>query len=167
MKALQQSIAAGQYEYPSGIFYGGSKPSRSMEVIRENCEQWIGSTQKVIHVDFHSGLGAFGEHKLLLAQHADSRKCHWYRRVFGHESVEARDDAASTSYSATGTMGQWLQQHCANRDHRFVTAEFGTYSPIRVLAAIRAENCAHRFANEQSPVYRKRQTRTFGVLLPG
>ena len=37
MSALKQSIAAGQYEYPRGIFYGGSGPSQAMEAIRGNC----------------------------------------------------------------------------------------------------------------------------------
>ena len=73
MAALKQCIAAGQYENPQGIFYGGAGPSQAMEVISQNCEQWIGSTQKVLHVDFHSGLGAHGEYKLLLAEHAGSR----------------------------------------------------------------------------------------------
>ena len=72
MAALKQSIAAGQYEYPRGIFYGGSEPSRAMEVIGENCDQWIGSAQKILHVDFHSGLGDFGEYRLMLAELAES-----------------------------------------------------------------------------------------------
>ena len=151
MGALKQCIASGQYDFPKGIFYGGDKPSQAMEVIRTNCEQWIGSARKVIHLDFHSGLGAFGEYKLLLAELAGSEQCQWYERVFGRLSIEAANDAA---YRATGTFGQWLQHHFADREYRFVTAEFGTYGPIRVLAAIRAENRAHHFAAEQSPVYR-------------
>ena len=151
MASLKQCIAAGQYEYPRGIFYGGSRPSRAMELIHENCEQWIGSTQNVLHLDFHSGLGTFGKYKLLLAELADSEQYQWYERVFGHDRVEAWNEAA---YNTTGSMGQWLQHHFADRDYRFVTAEFGTYGPLRVLSAIRAENRAHHFGSVQSQRYR-------------
>ncbi|MDB2687455.1 M14 family metallopeptidase [Mariniblastus sp.] len=147
MEALQQCVAAGQYEYPRGIFFGGLKPSPAMEVLQENFEQWIGSTTKILHVDFHSGLGAFGKYKLMLT---GSDQGQWYDRIFGSGSIESINDSA---YQATGGMGQWLQHHFADRDYRFVTAEFGTYGPIRVLAAIRAENRAHHFGSEQSKIY--------------
>lgn len=161
MGALKQCIAAGQYEYPRGIFFGGAGPSQAMEVIRKNCNQWIGSTQTVLHVDFHSGLGAFGKYKLMLAAAAEQSQ--WYERVFGHNSVEALEDAA---YRATGTLGQWLQHHFADRSYRFVTAEFGTYGPIRVLAAIRAENRAHHFASEQSQSYQNAKRELLECFCP-
>ena len=150
MAALKQCIAEGQYEYPRGIFYGGAGPSQAMEVIRKNCQQWIGTTKKVLHIDFHSGLGSFGKYKLLLAENAGAGQGHWYQSVFGRDSVEAWDDAA---YQATGTLGHWLQHHFAGRDYRYVMAEFGTYGPIRVLSAIRAENRAHHFGSSQSQGY--------------
>ncbi|MCA9110161.1 MAG: DUF2817 domain-containing protein [Planctomycetaceae bacterium] len=153
MDALKQSIAGGQYEYPRGIFYGGAEPSQAMEVIRSHCEQWIGSAQKVLHVDFHSGLGKYGEYKLLLAEHTGSERCRWYESVFGHDSVEATDAAAGIAYRASGPLGEWLQHHFSSRNYRFVTAEFGTYEPIRVLAAIRAENRAHHYGTETSQAY--------------
>ena len=31
-------------------------------------------------------------------------------------------------------MGEWLQDRFSDRNYLFVTAEFGTYHPIRVLA---------------------------------
>ena len=58
-----------------------------MEVIRGNCDQWIGSAQKILHVDFHSGLGGYGEYKLMLAEIAGSEQCRWYEKVFGRDSV--------------------------------------------------------------------------------
>ena len=164
--ALKQSIAVGQYDYPQGIFYGGSGPSQAMEVIRSNGEQWIGSAQKVLHVDFHSGLGSFGVYKLLLAELAGTEQCQWYERVFGQDSVEATSEVAGTAYRATGSMGEWLQHHFAARDYRFVTAEFGTYSPVRVLASIRAENQAHHFGTESSQAYRNAKQELLECFCP-
>ena len=134
-----------------------------MEVVKQYCEQWIGPTPNVLHVDFHSGLGAFGEYKLMLAELAESEQCRWYELAFGRESIEALDNAA---YGATGTMGQWLQHHFADRDYRFVTAEFGTYGPVRVLAALRAENRACHFASEQSPAFQNAKQELMECFCP-
>ena len=163
MGALKRCIAAGQYEFPRGIFFGGAKPSQAMEVIRKHCEQWIGSTQSVLHVDFHSGLGAFGKYKLLLNELAGSEQCKWYEKTFGRDSIEAWDAA---EYNATGSAGRWLQHRFADRDFRFVTAEFGTHGPIRVLAAIRAENRAHHFADEQSQAYQNAKLELLECFCP-
>ena len=153
MKSLKQSIAQGQYDYPRGIFYGGSGPSRAFHVIHENAANWIGQAKQVLHVDFHSGLGDFGDYKLLLAERTGSDQCQWSERVFGKDVVEATGDSAGTAYRASGPLGEWLQGHFSDREYRFVTAEFGTYGPVRVLASIRAENRAHHYGEETSQVF--------------
>ena len=99
----------------------------------------------------------------MLGELAGSEQCKWYESVFGPDSVEAWDQA---TYRATGTLGQWLQHHFADRHYRFVTAEFGTYSPIRVLAAIRAENRAHYFGSEQSQAYQNAKLELLECFCP-
>ena len=163
LATLRQCIAAGQYEYPQGIFYGGSGPSPAMNVFEENCAHWIGAARKIIHVDVHSGLGAFGRYKLLVDELAGSKQGRWYERVFGSASIKTKDDAA---YLATGTLGRWIQDRFADRDYRFVTAEFGTYGPVRVLAAIRAENRAHHFAEKQSRAFQDAKTELMECFCP-
>jgi len=166
MGSLKQSIAQGQYDYPRGIFYGGSAPSQAVQVINEHAGQWIGPTKQVLHVDFHSGLGAFGDYKLLLAELTGSDKCKWYERVFGEDFVEATQENAGTAYRASGPMGEWLQDRFSDRDYRFVTAEFGTYHPIRVLASIRAENRAHHFSPEMSQALRNAKRELMECFCP-
>ena len=163
---LKQSIAQGQYAYPRGIFFGGDAPSQAFRIIEENMSQWIGRAQHVLHVDFHSGLGAFGDYKLLLAELTGSDNCEWYERVFGQDVVEATDSSAATAYRASGPMGEWLQDHFADRSYRFVTAEFGTYGPVRVLGAIRAENRAHHFGAETSHAFRNAKRELLECFCP-
>lgn len=163
---LKQSIAQGQYDYPCGIFFGGEGPSQAFRIIEENISQWIGQTKHVLHVDFHSGLGAFGDYKLLLAELTGSDNCEWYERVFGRNVVEATDPSAPTAYRASGSMGEWLQNYFVDRNYRFVTAEFGTYGPVRVLGAIRAENRAHHFGAETSRMFRNAKRELLECFCP-
>lgn len=165
LQALTQAVAGGQYEYPRGIFFGGRGPGKSTELIRDHCDAWFGASQKMVHIDFHSGLGAFGTYKLLVNQ-GDSSSLSWYTDAFGSDCVEAEDAPGETAYRATGLFGEWMQAHFASRAYRFVTAEFGTYPVIRVLAAIRAENRAHHYGDERSAIYQAAKAELLECFCP-
>ncbi len=166
MQAIKQSVAGGQYEYPKGVFFGGHGPSKSVQIIRENCDPWIGSSQQIVHLDFHTGLGTFGAYKLLLAEAAESEAVAWYADAFGRDWIEPSDASAGTGYTISGDFGQWMQEHFSERDYRFVCAEFGTYGLIRVLSSIRAENRAHHYGNEDSAINQSAKSELLECFCP-
>ena len=145
MPALKNAVAGGQYQYPRGLFYGGSGPSASAQIIQQHCDSWLAAAQHILHVDLHTGLGTFEMPTLLLNESADSPEYAWYANTFGPDRIEPLAHPRGTAYQASGIFGQWIQQHFASRDYRYLGAEFGTYDVVRVLAAIRAENRAHHY----------------------
>lgn len=153
MQALKQAIAGGQYEYPRGIFFGGRGPAESTRVIAAHCAEWIADAARIVHLDFHTGLGPFATYKLLLDHPSDAAADSWYARAFGREAIDAPSSANPTAYATSGGFGEWLQHHFASREYRFMTAEFGTHSVIRVLGAIRAENRAHHYGSRGEQTY--------------
>lgn len=154
-QAIKNAVAGGQYEYPHGLFFGGKGPCESTRIVQSHCDSWIGLSQTIAHIDFHTGLGPFGTYKLLLAKSTDS-EFSWYARAFGDEFVEAHDEPEGTAYKVSGLFGEWMQSHFESRSrvYRFAVAEFGTYDNIRVLAALRAENRSHHYGSPTSPAYR-------------
>ena len=152
---LKQSVAGGQYEFPRGIFYGGSEPSQSARIVSENCDEWIGTSQRIVHVDFHTGLGAFGKYKMLLNEYTDSQEYRWHEKVFGGDLVEGikRNVKQPIAFEASGIFNDCLKRHFKGRECRSACAEFGTYGVIRVLGAIRAENRAHHYGDKDSKAY--------------
>jgi hypothetical protein len=143
MPAIKEAVAGGQYDYPTGLFFGGHGPCESTRLIQDNIESWIGDSPETIHLDFHSGLGDFADYRLLLDQTESDPDCNWYRDVFEATRVEPLSDATGVAYVASGGMGNYLRSRYTDRNYRFVTPEFGTFGPLRVLAALRAENQAH------------------------
>ena len=154
LPALKETVAGGQYEYPRGLFFGGHGPSQSTQLVRKHCDSWLGSSQRIVHIDFHSGLGRFGHYKLLLTNAADPEDYSWYLETFGVERVEPLAEPDGTAYAVSGSFGDWMRSHFKSRTYYFVGAEFGTYGVIRVLAAIRAENRAHHYGSQRSSAYR-------------
>ncbi len=164
--ALIRSIAGGQYDYPRGVFYGGHAPCQSTRLVREHAKDWVGESERIVHIDFHSGLGTFGTYQLLLTGEANSANDSWYADTFGAASIRPRAAPGVAPYVPMGAMGDWMHHHFRDRDYRFVTAEYGTYDSVRVLAAIRAENRAHHFASPQSPVYKSSKRELLECFCP-
>lgn len=144
MPALRQAIASGQYEFPHGLFFGGAAPSQTHQLLAENMERWLRGSQHVIHLDFHTGLGAQGTCKLLidypLTETQRARLCDW----FGADSFQACD-SSEIAYDARGGFGRWCVSRNLAPNYLFACAEFGTYGPIQVIAGLRAENQAHHW----------------------
>ena len=145
LPALKNAVAGGQYRFPRGLFFGGHGPAASTRVIRQHLAGWLCGAPRAVHIDLHSGLGSFGNYRLLLEESAASPNVEWYRDTFGAELVEPLANVAGTSYAASGTLGGWAMAHLTGTRYRFVNAEFGTYPIVRVLGALRAENRAHFF----------------------
>lgn len=147
---LMQTIPVGQYDYPCGLFFGGREPAESTRIVQQHLGEWIGAAHSITHLDFHTGLGKFGTHELLLDVPGDHAHAEWFRRTFSGHAISALPAAAGGAqetkvYAARGAFGQWCMSHFSKRDYRFATAEFGTYSPLTVLLALRQENRAHHW----------------------
>ena len=150
MPALKQSIASGQYDHPQGLFYGGDRPSRTHEILSAHFDRWLGDSTRVMHLDFHTGLGAWATCKLLIDYPLSELQRQRLSRCFGADAFECthRPDLA---YRTRGGFGQWCVARNRERDYLYAAAEFGTYDPLRVLAGLRAENQAHHWGQPERP----------------
>ncbi len=151
--SLKESIVSGQYEYSDGIFYGGSDLSKTAQIVSEHCVDWIGSSERVAHIDLHTGLGPFGSYKLLLNEDHGSQRYDWYADAFGERHIEPLLTDDGTAYPVSGSLAGWMQNKFSNKQYYFLGAEFGTYSASRVLGAIRAENRVHHYGGRSDSSY--------------
>ena len=166
LPALKEAIVCGQYQYPQGIFYGGSEPSIATKFVMTHCKEWVSGAEKVSHIDIHTGLGEFATYKILINEAPSADNRNWYLQTFGEEFVSTMDNTDETAYTVNGAMGTWLQQYFSDRSYYFAGAEFGTYDPVRVLGAIRSENRAHYYASADSKAYRKAKAELLECFCP-
>lgn len=150
MPTLRQTVAGGQYAHPLGLFFGGTGPSRTQELLSQHLPRWLQGSRSVVHLDFHTGLGPYGTYKLLLDYEPNAHQFACLVKWFGRESFEAID-SNGIAYDARGGFGRWCVGRRLATDYLFACAEFGTYGPIRVLAGLRAENQAHHWGDPSAP----------------
>jgi predicted deacylase len=163
LDAMTQAVAGGQHEYPLGLFFGGKGPSRTQSLLKEQLPRWVGGAERVMHIDFHTGLGRWAEYKLLLVEAMEDRKAR-LAEVFGADRVES---AATCGIEPRGDWITWCcKEALRDRDYVGIGAEFGTYRVIPVLAALRAENQAHHWGEPHRPSTVRAKARLKEVFVP-
>lgn len=161
---LQKTLPVGQYEHPTGLFYGGAGPEETVRVVRDSLPEWVAGAGEVMHIDLHSGLGKYADYRLLIVDEKGSERERWASEHFGEGVVEALD--GRTAYAARGLMAKDLRDRLAGIRYQCLTAEFGTYPGVRVVGALRAENRAHFFDRPGTASYRWTKRQVMEVFCP-
>ena len=139
---LKQAVAEGQYQYPTAIQYGGSKLEKGPTMLIEWLSTNLASTQKLFAIDHHTGLGPSGHDTLLLPlslRDNDVDKFEKLQNIFpGH--IELLDAKSGVGYEIKGDIHQGLVNRFPNISWTYLTQEFGTFKPTKVIRASRDEN---------------------------
>ncbi|MFO0918501.1 MAG: DUF2817 domain-containing protein [Planctomycetaceae bacterium] len=165
LPTLKRAIAAGQYDFPQGLFFGGRGPAESTRIVQHQFAGWLGYGGSVIHLDLHTGLGRSGDYQLLADLPPTPAQAARICRLFDKDVV-AGHQSPSIAYTARGSISEWCLKYAANRDYNHLCVEFGTYRPTKVLAALRAENRAHHWDQRDSQTYRWAKDRLVEMFCP-
>jgi predicted deacylase len=165
LPALQQAIAGGQYDFPKGIFFGGHEPAEATRIVTTRFDRWLGNARDIVHLDFHTGLGAWGTDKLLLERPPTDRERERLVAWFGPDSFSVPDSNGMV-YDARGCFGRWCEAHRGDREYLFGTAEFGTYGPITALRGLKRENQAFYWGDPASAVTERTKRELAELFVP-
>jgi predicted deacylase len=162
---IWQAVAEGQYDFPKGLFFGGQAASKTQQILQEHLPQWIGDSQNILHLDFHTGLGKWGTYKLLMDTVVTPAELQELQTHFGAESILAID-GGKKKYQVRGNIGQWTRQLLQPRNYNYFCAEFGTYSFAKVLMMLRQENYVHNCLTATDPVYLRTKEQMKEIFCP-
>jgi hypothetical protein len=142
--ALKQSIVGGQYEYPNGLFFGGKQleegPTQYLQWLREH----LSTAEHVVAIDIHTGLGKQGFDTLLVDGGPENVLYQQLEVAFG-DHVAPWDPENSVAYEIRGGHSEGIRNSLTDTKVHFVTQEFGTLPPLKVLHALREENRWHHW----------------------
>lgn len=148
---LQAALTSGQYVHQDGVYFGGFAPSWSNLTIKAFLEDCCQGIEKMVIVDMHTGLGAFGHGEILIDGGKSSEafaKCH---KIWGDE-VCSTSDGSSVSAPINGCMDNGILRHFDNIDGVFIALEFGTLDPISVFKSTQASAWLHCKGDLNSPI---------------
>jgi predicted deacylase len=165
MSTLKKTLPVGQYQFPQGLFFGGKTRSQTNEILTAHLRRWIGLAQQVLHLDLHSGLGKWGTYQLFAELTSDSPRYQWLSQHFDNEHILTLDPE-DLVYQSRGTFGHWCQASFPDLTYDFLLAEFGTYSMLRVLKALRSENRAYWWGQPKDKSYQWAKQELLEVFVP-
>lgn len=141
MERFHEIVASGQYNHPTGLFYGGTEATWSNQWLQHNLAQLVGPAAELGVVDIHTGLGEWGTSQLILPGSTGSalhgRATDWWGEV--HSLV----DGESVSSVVNGDWLSSVDATVPDVEATYIALEYGTVDPIAVLAALRADAWLH------------------------
>lgn len=153
-KALQSAVSQGQYEFPKGIFYGGTKPVWSNLMIRRVLNGIADGLEQCVILDVHTGLGAFGVGEIIMEDPSDSVPFQHAARIWAQGVTSTRPKAQgkqSSSAALSGTIDVAFWQELAPALTISTTLEFGTVPSSQVSTALRDDNWLYNWGQPTEP----------------
>ena len=125
---VSNALLGGQYEYPQGVYYGGTEDQASTIYLKQVFESCLdGEYENIIHIDIHSGYGP--RYNMVIfnsvfetMSEADSRE------AFGYDYIIAYD--SESFYATTGDTTDYFyrlaESKSTDKDLFSTCFEFGT-----------------------------------------
>jgi hypothetical protein len=149
MQRLQQVVSGGQYDHPTGVFYGGRGPTWSNRWLRDFLVGRFTGVRRAAIVDLHTGLGPWGHGELISSERpgsaAHDRQLAWW------PDVTSLHDGSSVSAALSGEWLAAVPTMCPGREITGIAIEYGTVDTITVLQSLRADAVLHGHGNPTSP----------------
>lgn len=134
---MKQALAEGQYEFPNGLFFGGTQLEKGPALYQSWLASHLNSIDRGFAIDVHTGLGKWGQESLFLRR-APSNDSSLAERLGRHLAADAAEEGVG--YEVRGGYAHCFDVLPKHVRMHVVTQEFGTYPSLQVLHALREEN---------------------------
>lgn len=141
LEELQQIVSGGQYDHPSGIFYGGTGPTWSHRWLRDFLENRLKGVARAAIIDLHTGLGPWGHGELISSDSPGSDS--FERQRTWWNDVTSLLDGSSVSAQLAGDWLGAAADFAPQTEVTGIAIEYGTVDPITVLQSLRADAVLH------------------------
>ena len=149
--ALQQAVTAGQWDRADGLFFGGTRPTWSQDVVRDVMRRYARGRRRLGWIDFHSGLGPSGHGEKIFAG-PDDPAMHARVKAWWGADVTSIWDGTSTSAKLDGMLFRAAIDECPDTEYTGIALEVGTQSYVDVLAALRGRQWLTNHPDAAAPL---------------
>lgn len=163
---LVKPIAQGQYNFPQGIFFGGTRPSESSRLLQQLIREHTADVERVTVLDVHTGLGPSATATLIGNSNVivPGKLPAWLSAQYGCPAIQ--DAAEDNAYNATGTLGRWCQSTLDRAQLMYLCVEIGTVNPVRLFSALLRENQSYHWSARDSAIAVRCRQRLQAVFSP-
>ena len=125
---ISDALLTGQYEYPQGVYYGGTEDQASTVYLKNVFDQCLDSSyENIVHIDIHSGYGPRYNMVIFNSVYETMTEAE-SQAAFGYDYVIAHDSEAfyATTGDTTDFFYRLAEQKQAQAELFSTCFEFGT-----------------------------------------
>lgn len=150
---FRRVVASGQHDYPKGLFFGGHQLEEGPSLYRSWLQEAFAFTEQIFVIDVHTGLGDFGQESLFhKIQGTPSPRL---SQILDRPLPEDFPESSVVGYRFRGGHCDLFTELFPEQAVDFLTQEFGTYSKLKMLKALRAENQYHHYGEKEADHWSK------------
>jgi len=149
MERAQQIVSGGQFDHPTGLFYGGTEPTWSNRWLTSFVEQQLTRFERASIIDVHTGLGPWGHAELISSEDAGSTELARQRSWW--DNVTAIGEDSSVSAQLTGDWLGAVGPLAPATELTAIAIEYGTVDQIMIVDSLRADAVLHATGMQTSP----------------
>lgn len=123
---LENEMLEGQCNQPDGLFHAGKKPERSNLLFRRIVTEHLGAARAIGFVDWHTGVGSFGEIVYLMFDEPGSAEHAAASRWWGLAQEEKSAFKSGSTPEYRGLLCQSIRQERPDARIAGAVVEFGT-----------------------------------------
>ena len=139
----RSQITRGQYDFSDGLFFGGTRPCWSNRTWRGICGDVLAAYDRLIVLEFHTGLGAYGAQELIYNGSSGSPACRHLAALLG-DRLTVAGGTGSSSAAVVGSLAVATEALLAPRMVLPIVVEYGTVPFNTLLRALCFENWCHQ-----------------------
>lgn len=168
---VKRIVEAGQYQFADGIFYGGSQPSWSQQILRQIIGNHLQRARRIISFDLHTGAGAYGHPMLLAIAQRPYPALDEAKRLFGEwltviiTGAGGESDTGVTA-TATGYLSQFMLDQLPETELLQLVVECGTYDGSDMHRRVRDDHWLHLYGEPDSEQGRQVKQQLFEGFYP-
>jgi hypothetical protein len=145
----RQAVAAGQKDFPEGLFYTGRGLQREIRFLQDFLRSHFRDFSRLTILDLHTGLGDPGREMLFVDHDREADSPAYFEKLFSRRPDVP--DPGSGSYAIQGRISDAIRRALPATKLRYCIQEFGTRKESMVVNALRWENFDWRFRPPGSP----------------
>ncbi|TPN88442.1 DUF2817 domain-containing protein [Mesorhizobium sp. CU2] len=168
---LEAIVAAGQYEFADGLYYGGAGPVWSNRTLHEILRTFAADARHAIVFDLHTGAGPYGYPALLSVASSQHPGLAWGASVFGPALASIITGPGATTNTgiaatAAGYISDTVVKALPNARVLPLVIECGTLDSAAVMDAVRADNWLHLSGRIESAIGKRIKETLRGAFIP-
>lgn len=149
---VRDAVTTGQYRHPDGLHFGGDRTEQSNLILEHVVATHLGSAERVLVVDLHTGHGPWGQVTALSDEPPGSTQDRVLGAIVGPDRVEATvDNPGATTGTKSGQIANGFRQELPAATVIASSVEFGTAGDEEQLLATYAEQWVHRRGDRTRP----------------